>query len=552
MGVIVLLATAPATYASAELILNEALANEPGGATPAEWVEIINWPDTGTDVVALTGYRFIDGNDTTTFEGVVLIPPGGFVVLARRVTGDDSFEANWGDDSGVWGDAASEHYPVIAAAMALRNRGDTVTLIAPTGETSSIFWDRDADDGTSLERVRPDHPDVAGNFLACLDPTGSTPGRTNSVVPLRGDLALDSFWVATPDPLWGQPLILRVAITNVGIGRVIDIVVRLYADLDFNSPGAAEEIIIGMWIDTLYEGESRIVEHDWRPAPGQYRVVARLDADANPGNSIDKIVLATIRHSRPLVVISEFLANPVPDGPGEWIEISNQASFAINMRLVSIGDADGESVLFPPPGMMPTGAFWVLAQNEAAFLSYYPDFGGMMIGIPGWNNLNNGGDLIRLLGAGGEIIDSVTYGELYDDNRSVERLDLAASFAAPDAWAGSVDAAGATPGRKNSQSESLAGTLSISASPNPLYLSSGRSMEITLTVDIGETVTLRIFSRAGNLVKTQLDNVPAASGVFTWDGSGDNGSPVAPGMYILLVESEPSGRARRMMIAVAP
>jgi hypothetical protein len=307
-----------------------------------------------------------------------------------------------------------------------------------------------------------------------------------------------------------------------------------------------------MRIDTLYEGESRIVEYDWRPAPGQYRVVARLDADGNPGNSKDKVVIATVRHSKPLVIISEFLANPTPDGPGEWVEISNQASFAINMRLVGIGDSRGTALLFPPPGMMPIGAFWVLAESEAAFLSYYPDFSGMLIEIPGWEDLNNDGDLIRLLGAGGEIIDSITYGELYDDNRSVERLDLSAAFAAPGAWAGSVDSAGATPGRKNSQSTSLAGTLSISASPNPLSLSSGRQMEITLTLEIGESVTLKIFDRAGNLVRTRLDDEPAASGVFLWDGTGDDGDPVAPGMYVLIVASEPSGRDRRMAVAIAP
>ena len=50
---------------AAQLILNEALYNEPGSATSGEWVELLCWPDTGGAGCSLAGYRFVDGNDTT-------------------------------------------------------------------------------------------------------------------------------------------------------------------------------------------------------------------------------------------------------------------------------------------------------------------------------------------------------------------------------------------------------------------------------------------------------------------------------------------------------
>src|SRR3972149_3401737 len=177
---------------AAGILINESLANEPGSVTSLEWVELLNWPDTENAVGTLQGSSFVDGRDTTRFDTNLTIPPGGFVVLARKPTGVGSFESFWGDSSGVWGDAPGESYPLVAAKMSLRNTNDTVTLISPTGDVSRMLWTRDGGGGASFERIRPNHNDGQDNFAFCRDSSGSTPGQVNSLFPVRGDLALGS------------------------------------------------------------------------------------------------------------------------------------------------------------------------------------------------------------------------------------------------------------------------------------------------------------------------------------------------------------------------
>ncbi|HUU44800.1 MAG TPA: lamin tail domain-containing protein [Acidobacteriota bacterium] len=550
LGAVSALLICPISAPAAQLILNEALANEPGGSTAAEWVEVVNWPDTGTGTISLAGYRFADGNDTTVFSESIVIEPGGFVVIARRPTGANSFESVWGDGSGVWGDAESETYPVVEARMSLRNSSDTVALVSPLGTSSAIFWTSDAGDGTSVERIHPDRDDTPDNFAVATDPSGSTPGRPNSVFPARGDLKLDSVWIATDDPACGTPLEIRATITNVGFGPVADHLVRLYRDLDFTAPGSSLELLIGWWIQSLDEGESVSFSYVWTSPPGWQQLMARIDADGDDTNNEGRTT-ALVRHTQPLVIISEFLANP-SDGPGEWVEISNRADFAVDMKGVKIGDADGAAVISPFAGSIPPEGFWVLAQDENLFQEHYPDFDGMLFAVTGWRELNNSGDCIRLIGAAGEIIDSVPFVNVYDNNRSVERTTLSASFAASGDWAASVDSSGATPGRPNSVDRTLAGRLTMNATPNPFYLSSGGTMKISLRLEIGESLTMKVFDRAGHPVCTLVDDQPAATGVVEWNGTTDDGQAVRPGPYILWVKSEPSGREMKMLIGVAP
>ena len=113
----------------------------------------------------------------------------------------------------------------------------------------------------------------------------------------------------------------------------------------------------------------------------------------------------------------------------------------------------------PMTGKIAPGTYWVLAEDEAAFRSFYPDVSGLVFEIHGWQALNNSGDLIRLTGSDSEIIDSVRYSTVYDMNRSVERLTLTSTFATARDWVASVDPSGATPGRANSVNRELAGPL---------------------------------------------------------------------------------------------
>jgi hypothetical protein len=457
-----LFAPAAAVAAPGELIVNEALANEPGSATSAEWFELLNWPDTGNGIVSLLGYRYIDGKDTTRFDTALAIGPGGFVIIARKPVGTSSFESIWGNNSGVWGDAPDESYPVVSAAkMSLRNTADTVTLISPAGAMSRLIWQSDAGDGISVERRRPTRGDDPGNFGSCIDPGGSTPGRANSLLPARGDLALDSLWVFSPDPAWGEPFTVAVALANVGFGTVTDAVVDLYQDRDPASPGTELSLVQSWPVSAIAEEDTQRLAYEWGDAPpGRISLVARIRSDAIADNN-ERTISVAVRHTQPLVIISEYLAAPAVGGPDEWVEIVNLADFPINMSGVQIGDSLHAEPLPSAAGMMPPGLFWVLAESAVRFRAFYPEFAGVLYEIPGWRALNNTGDRIRLLGAAGEIIDSVSFRITYDSNRSTERVELKPAFAAAKDWASSVDLSGATPGRANSVVRGEPGRLAI-------------------------------------------------------------------------------------------
>jgi hypothetical protein len=537
---------------SAGLLINESLANEPGSVTSLEWVELLNWPDTGTGMMSLNGYRFIDGNDTTQFDTTLTVPPGGFVILARKPVGAGSFESYWGNNSGVWGDAPGESFPVVAAKISLRNTNDTVTLISPSGDTSRMLWTRDGDDGVSFERVRPNHNDGQDNFAFCRDSSGSTPGQVNSVFPTYNDLSLDSMIVVPQDPTWGQPITVTMYVTNTGLAPSSDVTIDLLESIDLSNPGGGGVAVASGDVPALDEGASTSVAIIWADAPpGFHLLTGRIRADGDSLNN-SSVTLVTVRHSRPLLIISEFLANPTTDGPGEWVEISSQADIPINLTATKLGDSSDVSAMLPFITLIPPGAYLVLCESETAFRNFYPGFDGWLAQVSPWRELNNSGDRIRLVGAAGEIIDSVSFRRVYDANHSVERLELSAAFAGEDDWAESIDPSGATPGRENSVKGALAGPFRVSVTPNPIYLSAGQPAQIDYRVQIGEQLTLKIFDRAGHLVRTIADNAPAATGSVTWDGTDDNGGQVRPGPYILLARSEPQGASSKLVIVVGP
>ncbi len=155
-----------------EVVINEILYAPRSGET--EWVELFN---AGTRAVDLSRWCFADARDTVrlTAESCWLAA-GEFLVLS-------------GDS------AAAEQYHFLASQLlvvkpfpTLNNDWDDLKLLAPSGRlmervTYSREWmGRETGPGTSLERIQPGvSSGIADNWTASVDPSGSTPGRQNSV-----------------------------------------------------------------------------------------------------------------------------------------------------------------------------------------------------------------------------------------------------------------------------------------------------------------------------------------------------------------------------------
>jgi len=163
---------------TSDIIINEVLVNEPGSNTKLEWIELFNADSIEHD---LGSWLFASKDDTTSIPSGTIIPPRGFLIVARKLVSippdSISFEGHWGDRSGVWGDSPKEDFPAIEAEMSLTNSGGTVSLINPEHNIQSFTWDKDCGDGVSFERISPEEDE----WFCCIDSNKCTPGKKNSV-----------------------------------------------------------------------------------------------------------------------------------------------------------------------------------------------------------------------------------------------------------------------------------------------------------------------------------------------------------------------------------
>lgn len=528
------------------VIINEVLADEPGSATSLEWVELYNRQDTAIDC---SGLLLVDDPDTTLLDGVIL-GGGKYIILARRVIagpGEDSFESYWGDNSGVWGDAAGENFQVIPALMKLRNSADTVLLLDQAGGVSLFLWDGGADDGISFERIRPDSPDETPSFVPSQDSTGSTPGQLNSRSPRANDLAIDSAGMEYNF----TAVEIIVPVTNVGWGDAQANTLSVGVDSNNDRMLQEHEIILDVPLAQLAEGETvritvALAGYTWS---GTKILLLTIGDDGNVANNIAGIA-CRLPSARAEIVINEYLPDPLPGAAEEWIELYNCSDNEIDMQGWRIGDSVGQAPISETPLTLSTGSYMVVCENRAALTLAYPEAGeGTIIELAGWRELNNSGDKIVLRDPYGYIVDSLTYARTYDGERSVERLDPAASSGDPDNWWGSVDPAGATPGRANSTAVDYSEMLEVTVTPNPFVR--GAEVAIECKVPFQTTLSAYVFDINGRKIKTLVEKQPVVSGVIAWDGADDDGCLLAPGVYIMFFQTD-SGGSQKIVLAVAP
>jgi hypothetical protein len=131
----------------------------------------------------------------------------------------------------------------------------------------------------------------------------------------------------------------------------------------------------------------------------------------------------------PPIWISEFLADPkaVDDRDGEWIELHNGGSEAVNLRGWMLADAGKEAHTIAADLIVPPGISVILARNgdfsaNGGVLVHYV-YSGIALG--------NTQDTIRLLAPNGALIDQVTWGGETSlkpkAGKSLERATLSAT-----------------------------------------------------------------------------------------------------------------------------
>lgn len=165
------------------LVLNEIMYSPSDGGT--EWVELMSVVD---ETVRVAGWFLGDGVDAFAVseaepDPATAVPPGAFLVIAKT--------PSLVDESCPSSVVSTDGWEALSA-------DDTVVLLDAHGTpidrlTYEKSWGGSR--GVSLERVRPDMPpDDLNNWGSSVAPSGSTPGRPNSIYlperPARGTLTV--------------------------------------------------------------------------------------------------------------------------------------------------------------------------------------------------------------------------------------------------------------------------------------------------------------------------------------------------------------------------
>ncbi|MBT4483739.1 MAG: hypothetical protein HOC71_08690 [Candidatus Latescibacteria bacterium] len=219
------------------LILNEIMAAPEDVAT--EWIEVMN---TGSNPVDLFKWGVLDrtGSAAGVIAEHIFIKTRGYAVLAG-----EPLEISL-PEGAVF--TRVEDFP------RLNNDGDTVKLLDFTGVVSdSIAYD-DAPGGRSLELISEAYHGSISGWDVCVDESGSTPGRLNSISytsDVPGEKKITLSLTATPNPFTDRVTIsyrLPFPVARVSL-YVYDRRGRLVARLRNAEESGAE------WSDT-WDGKS--------------------------------------------------------------------------------------------------------------------------------------------------------------------------------------------------------------------------------------------------------------------------------------------------------
>lgn len=151
----------PSEIPTAMLVINEVLANEPGGDTAGEFVELVN---AGGEAADLLGLTLEDGSAVRHQFGPITLAPGSRIVV---YAGAEAIPA--GVDNAV---AAS------SGRLSLANGGDTVTLADSLGvlDTTTYAGALADEDGVSMNRSLDGDPSAPFVLHTALSAAPSSPG----------------------------------------------------------------------------------------------------------------------------------------------------------------------------------------------------------------------------------------------------------------------------------------------------------------------------------------------------------------------------------------
>lgn len=513
-----------------ELIITEIMADpEPAKGLPiAEYLEIYN----PTDVLISTAdITLSDGTSETTLP-TFNIGPQSYVILTPTSSEDD-FEA-YGETRGV------------SSWPSLNNGGEQISLKLNTELIFSVKYEDDwynsdeaSEGGISLEMVDPANPcGEETNWTASEASLGGTPGQVNSVnqpnpdnrgpsltraiaIETNGTLLTFDEQLSDNTALWGFEINPSVGIVGANLlesRKQISLV--LSDELVLNQTYAIEVAGMADCLGNLIGEENA--------------ETFVLPEAAAPGD----------------IVINEVLFDPRTGGV-DFVEVYNVSDKYINFRFWFTSNDPLNEELVPlsiADNILPPSDIAVFTIIPEALRDQYPQGDYDKVFLAPLPTMPNTEGRIAFISADTMLIDAFDYTDdlhsnlLNDvDGVSLERVSVAAPTGNASNWQSASSAVGfATPGKPNSQAR-LPGAPATTIQIEPKVFIPGTNNSFTTISyqddQAGSFASVIIYDVEGRVVKQLAQNeLLAANGFFTWDGTDESGNKARTGIYVVYFE----------------
>jgi hypothetical protein len=536
------------------VVINEILFDPAGADDGCEFIELFN---RGGHAVVLHEWSLESGNGNR--EGnwklewcgskLDTIPPRGFFVIGE----DQVFPE-----------------PDFIATLDLQNGPDGCRLTDPAGLADVVGWGDlvfdeyfegepavDAKSGCSIGRD-PDGSDTGLNRADFRDFAVPSPGSYNH--PPKDLMAL-ALGLSRDRPMLASEIELVCRVHNAGTepcGQGAMLVAEVGGRCD--SAFILEDLLPGSTVGLTVRLD--------KPGAGIHGAVAWHSCRDDKWHGNDT-VRTSIVFAPPPLVVNEIMFKP--DGRDcEWIELLNASDGVLDLAGWTLEDSRGKAGPIADGDLVVSGGdFLILVEDREVFGAVHPDISEQTYERPagGWPSLNDAdgplgfADAVVIRDGFGSMVDSVAYCRSWcSPGRSVERIDPAGATPDPANWSPHFGKSGSSPGAPNSVSFHLP-TAGKALSLSPRTFSPDGDGEddlvaVTITLPGRGLVRVRVFDVNGRPVRRLIDGDVVDSGRVTfWDGTCDDGSSAATGLYLLLFEarmqaSERSFRAKSPLVLI--
>ena len=530
-----------------ELLITEVMSN-PLVESVDEYVEIYN---AGASSVDLSGFRLSDGDELDTLVAF----DGGSTTLAAgewAVIVDPDYAGYYGIDAGVTLLTTSD----TEVGNGLTN-SDPVTLYESDGTTiiATFSFPANAGDDRSMEMVDLETGDVAGNWMASQCPDEHSPGFGACFPPAgdAGDLIISEVLANATVESTGE----YVEIYNSGTLDIdlLGLVVKDNRSTDVIAAFQGGSTLLragehALLIDRNYTYEYFLPSGVVLVTTGDSTIGNGLSltdsvylyysdgttlidsftspSDPGDGNSVERVVYTdpdastnwqaqTASCSRGIspgrlngamgglcsgLVITEVMSNPLNEDTGEFVEIYNAGSTAVDVAGVGIADAGWASrdTLMGYAGgttVIPAGGYAVVLDSEYA--GQYTIPAGAILLRTTDSTIGSGlavTEQVQLTEPGvPDIIETFLWPSNPGNGFSLERIAASGLLDSASNWTAATCASGSSPGAANCVATGSSGSLTSSYDlliteimSNPLNESTGEFVEIynagTVAVDL--------------------------------------------------------------------